>query len=433
MKPFAQVLVLCCISSFTLSAQDCLPGWAYRADITVDNPGDEHLSDYQLPISINTGALVSAGKMRADGGDIRLTDGDCNLLSFFVDSVATSNVNTIWVKIPQLAAAENLTIRLYYGNPNATSVASGDDTFVFFDDFSGDEVDLNKWEPIGEYHTLAVIDGQLHYASTAMNPGPRFKFVRTAQVFTDDLLFDFAATVTNSTGFGFSSADSTIHRLLYRSTSSDWDTLNQIAYMSDTVSNGYQLNLVGPYPNITYERFTRYDTRIRAGITEDGHHRTTYFGNETLGSFTQDTFVWEPIQLTGYHFILSSFSQSPTVTLDYLRVRRPAEVPPTYVSGPEMANPDFTATVELAPPGAVQLFPNPAREEVQLLVEIDEALWLEVYDSRGQRLRRTNLSGAFRRQVSLEISDWPAGTYWVQLRRSRDGILVYRQPLIVLP
>jgi hypothetical protein len=371
--------------------------------------------------------------MRADGGDIRLTDANCNPLAFFVDSIAGSDINTIWVKIPQLAAGGNTTLHLYYGNPDAASVASGDDTFVFFDDFSGDEVDLNKWEPIGEYHTLAVIDGQLHYSSTAMNPGPRFKFVRTAQAFSEDLLFDFAATVTNSNGFGFSSADSTLHRLLYRATGSDWDTLNQVAYMSDTVSNGYQLNLDGPYPEITYERFTRYDTRIRAGIDADGHYQTTYFGNETLGSFSQDTFVWEPIELAGYHFILSSFSQAPTVTLDYLRARRPADVPPTYSLGNEMGNPDFTATIELAPPGAVQLFPNPARGQVQLMVEIDEALRLEVYDSRGQRLRRTGLPGAFSRQMTMEVSDWPAGTYWVQLRRGRDGVLVYRQPLVVLP
>ncbi|MHA1743315.1 MAG: DUF2341 domain-containing protein, partial [Candidatus Heimdallarchaeota archaeon] len=42
--------------------------------------------------------------------------------------------------------AESAKIFLYYGNSEATTTSSGDDTFILFDDFSSSQLDQNKWD-----------------------------------------------------------------------------------------------------------------------------------------------------------------------------------------------------------------------------------------------------------------------------------------------
>ncbi|MEM0476126.1 MAG: DUF2341 domain-containing protein, partial [Candidatus Aenigmatarchaeota archaeon] len=58
-----------------------------------------------------------------------------------------NSANTkIWVKVPSIPANSNKTIYLYYGNPSATSMSNGDNTFIFFDDFrTATSINTNKW------------------------------------------------------------------------------------------------------------------------------------------------------------------------------------------------------------------------------------------------------------------------------------------------
>jgi len=116
------------------------------------------LTDFQVLIIVDTAALVTAGKMRADGGDIRFTDSDgLTPLPFWIENVSTyvagassvTSMNTsntrIWVRIPSIPINPpdpRKIIHMFYGDPAATSVANGSDTFLFFDDFSGG---LGKW------------------------------------------------------------------------------------------------------------------------------------------------------------------------------------------------------------------------------------------------------------------------------------------------
>ena len=51
----------------------------YRKAVTISNTGSA-LSDYQVLITIDTATLITAGKMRPDCRDIRLTDVDGSTL-----------------------------------------------------------------------------------------------------------------------------------------------------------------------------------------------------------------------------------------------------------------------------------------------------------------------------------------------------------------
>jgi hypothetical protein len=85
-------------------------------------------------------ALYQA-KARLDYGDIRFTDSDgSTLLNYWQEADGK-----FWVKVPNIPASSTKTIYVYYGNPSATSLSNGDNTFEFFDDFNGTSLDTSKW------------------------------------------------------------------------------------------------------------------------------------------------------------------------------------------------------------------------------------------------------------------------------------------------
>jgi hypothetical protein len=102
--------------------------------------------------------------MRSDCGDIRFYDGITSL-NYWIESGINTTSTCIWVKVPSIPANSIKTIQMCYGNPQLTSISSGDDTFLFFDDFSGNLDWTNKWQSTS--HTLyTVSSGILTLAST---------------------------------------------------------------------------------------------------------------------------------------------------------------------------------------------------------------------------------------------------------------------------
>jgi hypothetical protein len=127
-----------------------LTGWQYRRPITINNSSNSNsLTDYQISVTLNTQSLISAGKMRSDGGDIRFIDSNgTTLLNYWVESGINTSSTYIWVKVPSIPANSTKTIYVYYGNSSATSQSNGDNTFVFFDDFDTDTIGT-KWNYTG--------------------------------------------------------------------------------------------------------------------------------------------------------------------------------------------------------------------------------------------------------------------------------------------
>lgn len=143
------------------AAAGWLSGWQYRRAITITNSASTSLTDYQVKITIDTASLISAGKMRSDGGDIRFTSSDgTTLLSYWIESGINTASTVIWVKVPSIPASSSTTIYIYYGNPSATSQSSGANTFIFFDDFN--TLNTTKWDTITFNNgALSVSSGQL--------------------------------------------------------------------------------------------------------------------------------------------------------------------------------------------------------------------------------------------------------------------------------
>lgn len=421
------ICILFLLIGNSLIAQNCLPGWDYYRPLSINNPSGDNLSDCAIRVPLNTGELVIAGKLQANGADLRITDTACNVLPYFIDSLATDTVNFIWVKVPAIAANDTLDLQLYYGNAAADSFANGDSTFLFFDDFSADTVNPAKWEPFGGYAKLEVIDGVLNYASNGSNPGSRFKFVRTKMSFQEAVYFDFNAKISNSNGFGFCNGDNLIQRIIFRQSAFGFDTLNQVAYMSDTVSNGIQVE--GMYPFIRYPRGEFRDAQILAGI-EDSLLTMRYFANLNDNSASDSLYQLTQTKMGSFHFIVSSFQSSQTVFLDYLRVRKP--VPDTVNSsiGPEtMIFPSSLA--ELNSELLIQISPNPASRQLSIEGLPSGNFAFQLLNVQGQVIYQKGLTAYANQKTTIPLPEIVDGLYWASITDSKQTRNFYQKTILI--
>ncbi|MDD5287824.1 MAG: DUF2341 domain-containing protein [Dehalococcoidales bacterium] len=140
------------------SGANWLTGWPYRKAITVTGSTTEQ-TDYQVKIPVT----YVSDKMKNDFSDIRFTDADGNtLLSYWTESYSASTSATEWVKIPFIPVA-GATIYMYYGNSTVSTLSNGENTFIFFDDYSTNKLDQYNYTRVwqdGE-RGISINNGQL--------------------------------------------------------------------------------------------------------------------------------------------------------------------------------------------------------------------------------------------------------------------------------
>lgn len=107
----------------------------YEVTVTVTNGGGVALTDHQVSITLDTATLIAAGKLQADGDDLRVTDANGNALCYFLQGPLDNASTIVWVKIPSLAAGGSTTLYLYYGDASASSTANPSCTFDYWEGF----------------------------------------------------------------------------------------------------------------------------------------------------------------------------------------------------------------------------------------------------------------------------------------------------------
>lgn len=119
--------------------------WKYYREIMIKDNSRSSLSNYQVLVELDN-TNFNFTKAKPDGNDIRFTDSNGNELSYWIE-VWDSSTRTakIWVKVPSIPANGEEKIKMWYGNPGASAVSSGDATFEFFDDFDGFVIDKGRW------------------------------------------------------------------------------------------------------------------------------------------------------------------------------------------------------------------------------------------------------------------------------------------------
>ena len=125
-----------------------LSGWDYRKSHTITGSAGAG-TNYQVKITVYYGSGSDSGgsvyldsKGETDFGDIRFTDNDGSTeLDYWMESKTDSDNAVFWVEVADTLES-NAVIYIYYGKTGETTTSNGADTFLFFDDFSGD---LSKW------------------------------------------------------------------------------------------------------------------------------------------------------------------------------------------------------------------------------------------------------------------------------------------------
>ncbi len=110
-----------------------LPDWKYRRSIEIVERSGSHLTDFQVPITIDSGNF-NFSRILLNGSDIRFVDDNGNPLDFWIEKWNITSGCKIWVKVKDLTADSITTIWMYHGNPRAPNKSDGHATFVFFED-----------------------------------------------------------------------------------------------------------------------------------------------------------------------------------------------------------------------------------------------------------------------------------------------------------
>lgn len=106
-------------------------GWTHLQPIHITENSGITLTDYQIRLSINTQALISAGQLQADGDDLRFGN-DCQGSGFFqywIESGLNTTNTLVWVRVDSLPASQQRDIFMYFGNPAATGASAIAGTF----------------------------------------------------------------------------------------------------------------------------------------------------------------------------------------------------------------------------------------------------------------------------------------------------------------
>ncbi|MDX1798626.1 MAG: DUF2341 domain-containing protein, partial [Candidatus Lokiarchaeia archaeon] len=125
----------------------------YRVPINISNTNTKISKGYSLNLSINTAELISTGKLRDDGNDLRIVWYNSTSKTWLeLDRVNETNFNSpdtqIWFKTQQQidSGIYDLNYYLYYGNPYASNPPTNKSkVYDFYDDFTQTNGDADGW------------------------------------------------------------------------------------------------------------------------------------------------------------------------------------------------------------------------------------------------------------------------------------------------
>jgi len=78
-----------------------------------------------------------------------MSEGTEELLDYWIEEKVNGDYAVIWVKVANDLSENPATIYVYYGNPDAITTSNGVNTFLFFDDFDDNSLDMTRWDELG--------------------------------------------------------------------------------------------------------------------------------------------------------------------------------------------------------------------------------------------------------------------------------------------
>ena len=111
------------------------------------NDADNSYRGLRINVTYSSGGDINcSSNCQSDFDDVRFLNADNDtVLDYWRESYTPSTDAVFWVELPSDVETDDYIV-MYYGHTGATYTGDGEDTFIFFDDFSGTSQDANKWD-----------------------------------------------------------------------------------------------------------------------------------------------------------------------------------------------------------------------------------------------------------------------------------------------
>jgi len=286
--------------------------WKYRNPFTLSRPSGS-VTNYQLPLKVYYGsgtngtetlAGISAGKFycnsecQADFDDIRITSGNgASVLHYWLEGKTDSNNAVLWVEFDYIGTSAT-TFYIYYGNDSASSVSSGSETFIDYEDFENATTWYDNWTTIGSPTILRHATAKHGSASMYIvddqptNAGTKLVFSCGPVSHLRTLYWVRMATITERCYLGYTS-NGTYGPLFTASNDSHWEYYNGSAFVEVGNYSVNQFYKIRSDINCNTDKFTVYvDDVLTCNNVDFSGGVTTINDFRTYGLSTHEPIWW---------------------------------------------------------------------------------------------------------------------------------------------
>jgi hypothetical protein len=344
--------------------------WSYRRMITVDNPMEESLADFQVAVEL--ASSFNYDVMKANGEDIRFVDTSMHELSYYIASWEPDGTTNIWVTLPEIAAS-GTTIAMYYGNEAATGASDGVSTFLFFEDF--EDGSLNGWSTDGASLSSTIALGE--YAAVVKdndNGADKEASIWGTVAETEQVVIEVDHYLNNWIDDGdiYMEGDFLAVNARTASGAADWEIAYTIAWDDSNTLLDYRTILHGDLTNSAEKRVMLGDFSNEYNVdplaTQQWYHYVLPVGTDS-NSLTVSSGGYLELELA-----VSGRDTSGNDKQDYfdnIFVRKYAESEPTTTLGKEETITDYNATEPITAVTHPLLHLDAYLEDYPLLVGIE--------------------------------------------------------------
>ncbi|NTW31655.1 MAG: DUF2341 domain-containing protein [Bacteroidetes bacterium] len=328
-----------------LSSADCNAGWLYKKAVTINNTTNSStLTNYQINVIIDHASLVSAGKSKADGSDLRFTDSNCNMLDYWIERGVNTASCQIWVEVSSIAASANSQIIMFYGNSSATAYSNGDNTFILFDDFSGSSLNLSKWTRSSQATTAntGVTSGYVHIEQNVTDNNIAISSVNTALPYQVRAI-SYKRVHANCASYYGGSCYFYLGRMEFNNGTSSFGMVYNKYYYTSDVCNYNNREAFVPSPCVSGQKISGFWDGIwfREEMTYDGSTATNnYYLSRYDGTTFQDitTYTAPTNNTNNFYLYLNAggWWTGHYLDADYIAVAKFIKNEPTVSFGTEV-------------------------------------------------------------------------------------------------
>jgi len=282
--------------------------WERKAGINITNSGASTLTDYQVAIN-----LTYDSDMVSDFSDIRFVNGSENTeLSYWLENKTDSQWAYPWVKVPSIPTGINQNlIYVYYKNATTvSSVSNGINTFLWWN-YDGNTTSLVS---TSADVVLSNVSGKVRIDATGLASG---------------VSFIYYSELNQTNNFHFRGTSSVITSATLRE--------QGLIHGYISTSNYDYFGSAGSNDRLYYCDGASCPSYV--GFTWGNSHTHNVYRNSTTSSAFFDS-TWHNVSFAGENGYLSFIIRAGwVVDYDDIRVRKYADIEPTYSIGPEETAP----------------------------------------------------------------------------------------------